>query len=123
MLSAWVIVLFDVVVFSQFSRWPCFVCVCEIFTCKYFQSYNCVFVHVASTLKQFFAESHILFGRFYFDFKQVFSDCRFFCAIAFHGFMCFYKLAFNCCIVIFACRGPPKELRNSLLTLRICVFS
>ena len=82
-----------------------------------------MFVHAVSTLKQFFGESHILFGRFYFDFKQVFSDCRFVFAIAFHGFMFFYKLAFNFCIVIFACRGPPKELRNSLLTLRIFVFS
>ena len=90
MLSAWVIVLFDVaLVFSQFSRWPCFVCVCEIYTCNYFQSDNFVFVHVVSTLKQFFGESHILFGRFYFDFKQVFSDCRFVFAIAFHGFMFF----------------------------------
>ena len=82
-----------------------------------------MFVHVVSTLKQFLGESHILFGRFYFDFKQGFSDCRFVFAVAFHGFMSVYKLAFNSCIVIFACRGPPKELRNSLLTLRILVFS
>ena len=83
-----------------------------------------MFVHVVSTLKQFFGESHILFGRFYFDFKQVFSDCRFCLPLHFMG-LCFvfYKLAFNLCIVIFACRGPPKELRNSLLTLRIFVFS
>ena len=82
-----------------------------------------MFVHVVSTLKQFLVSRIFCLGVFILTLNKFFQIADLFLPLHFMGYVFVYKLAFNFCIVIFACRGPPKELRNSLLTLRIFVFS
>ena len=78
-----------------------------------------LFLHLSS----FLLSRIFCLGVFILTLNKFFQIADLFLPLHFMGLCFFYKLAFNFCIVIFACRGPPKELRNSLLTLRIFVFS